>query len=93
MEQKSRTGNPDSNWITRQQKLNSLAGFMRNESINPKLRQNQIAKELGSSNSTLQRYRKDKKMQCMVPKKLTKLQMMLTPRTVHRVNNKSKDLN
>ena len=35
---------------------------MQNKSINPKLKQKEIAKELGDSSSTLERYRNDIKM-------------------------------
>ena len=52
----SRTGNLDSNSISRQYKLNLMAGFMRMKYENPKLRQSQIANRLGYSTSTLQRY-------------------------------------
>ena len=43
--------------ITRQLKLDLMARFMEIESMNPRLRQDQIAKELGCSSSTLRRYR------------------------------------
>ena len=36
-----------------------MARFMEIKSLNPNLKQNQIAKELGFSSSTLQRYRQD----------------------------------
>ena len=39
-----------------------MATFMETKSMNPRLRQDQIAKELGCSNSPLQRCRQDKKM-------------------------------
>ena len=57
LQQISQTGNLDSNLITRQYELELLAGFREINSLNPKLRQNQIAKELGCSSSTLQRCR------------------------------------
>ena len=50
----------DINLILRQFKLDLMARFMEKESVNSKIRQDQIAKELGSSRSTLQRYRNDK---------------------------------
>ena len=40
-----------------------MARFMEITSINPKMKQKEIAKKLGFSNSTLQRYRNDIKMQ------------------------------
>ena len=62
LEQISETGNLDSNLILRQYKLDPMARFMEIKSVNTKLKQNQIAKELGYSNSTLQRNRNDTKM-------------------------------
>ena len=55
----SRTGNLDSNLITRQNKLNLTADFMRIKYENQKLKQSEIANQLGYSSSTLQRYRND----------------------------------
>ena len=46
LEQTSKTSNLDSNLILRQYKLDLKAWFMEIKSINPKLRQDQIAKEL-----------------------------------------------
>ena len=43
----SKTGNRDSNLILRQYKLDLKARFMESKSVNPKFKQNQIAKELG----------------------------------------------
>ena len=59
VQQKSQTGNLDSNLILRQYKLNLMAKLMEIKSINPKKTQDQIAKELGCSRSNLQRYRQD----------------------------------
>ena len=39
-----------------------MATFMEIRSMNPRLRQDQLAKELGCSSSTSQRYRQNKKM-------------------------------
>ena len=55
LEQISKTGNLDSNMILRQYTLDSMARFMEIKSVNPKLRQDQKAKELRCSISTLQR--------------------------------------
>ena len=55
----SKTGNLDSNLISRQYKLNLMADFMRMKNENPKLNQSQIANQLGYSTSTSQRYRND----------------------------------
>ena len=65
LEQVSKTGKPDSNLILRQYKLDLIARFMELKSINPKSRQDQIAKELGCSSRTLQRYSPDIKMQSL----------------------------
>ena len=61
-QQISQTGYLDSNLILRQLKLDLIAKYLEIKSINPKLRQDQITKELGCSSSTLQRYRNDIKM-------------------------------
>ena len=62
LQQKSRTGNFDSNLISRQYKLNLMADFMRINDQNPKMKQPEITNRLGLSSSTLQRYRNDKNM-------------------------------
>ena len=62
LEQISKTGNLDSNLISRQYKFDLMARFMEIKTVNAKLKQNQIAKELGYSTSTLQSYRNDKNM-------------------------------
>ena len=59
LQKKSQTGNLDSNLITRQYKTDLMATFMEIKSINPKVKQSEIAKELGCSSSNLQRYRQD----------------------------------
>ena len=59
LEQISKTGNLESNLILRQYKLELMARFMEIKFVNPKLRQDQIANELGCSTSTLQRYEQD----------------------------------
>ena len=59
LQQISRTGNLDSNLISRQYKLNLMADLMRVKYENPKLKQSKIANQLGFSNSTLQRFRND----------------------------------
>ena len=52
LQQISRTGNLDSNLISRQYKLNLLADFMRVKNENPKIKQSEIADQLGYSTST-----------------------------------------
>ena len=62
LQQISRTDNLDSSLISRQYKLNLIADYMRIKYENPKMKQPEIAKELGCSSSTLQRYKNDKIM-------------------------------
>ena len=57
--QKFKTASLDINIMLRQYKLNLMARFLEIKSVNPKLKQSEIAKELGCSSSTLQRYRQD----------------------------------
>ena len=59
LQQISGIGNLDSNLTSRQYKLNLMADFLRTKSENPKIKQPQIANQLGYSTSTLQRYRND----------------------------------
>ena len=59
LEQISKTGNLDANLISRQYTLDLLARFMEIISVNPRLIQDQITKEIGCPISTLQRYRND----------------------------------
>ena len=61
-QQISQTGNLGSNLITRQYKLDLMARFMEIKAMNPRLTQKGIAKELGYSTSSLQRYRHDLNM-------------------------------
>ena len=57
LQQISQTGNLGSNLITRQYKLDLMARFMEIRAMNPRLTQKEIAKEIGYSTSSLQRYR------------------------------------
>ena len=59
LQQIQKTSNLDANLISRQCKLNLMADFMRLKYENPKLKQPEIANQLSSSSSTLQRYRND----------------------------------
>ena len=63
LEQNSRTGNVDANLLFRQHNVDLMARCMEIKSINPKLKQKEIAKELNYSSSTLQSFRQDTKMQ------------------------------
>ena len=62
LQQIQKTSNLDANLISRQYKLNLMADFMRVKYENPKLKQSEIANQLGLSSGTLQRYRNDIKM-------------------------------
>ena len=62
LQQISRTSNLDANLISSQYKLNLMADFMRVKYENPKLKQSEIADQLGYSSSTLQRYRNETNM-------------------------------
>ena len=55
LHQISRTSNLDANLISRQNKLNLMADFMRVKYENPKLKQSEIGNQLSWSTSTLQR--------------------------------------
>ena len=59
LQQIQKASNLDANLISRQYKLNLMADFMRLKYENPKMKQSQIANQLGLSSSTLQRYRND----------------------------------
>ena len=59
LQQKQKTSNLDANLISRQYKLYLMADFMRLKYENPKLKQSEIADQLGLSSSTLRRYRND----------------------------------
>ena len=59
LQQLSKTGNLDSNLISRQSKLNLMADFIRIKYENPKLKQSQIESQPSYSTCTLQRYRND----------------------------------
>ena len=61
MQQITRTDNLDSNLISRRNKLNLMADFMRTNYENSKLKQSEIANQLDYSSSTLQTHRKDKR--------------------------------
>ena len=59
LQQIQKTSNLDANLISRQNKLNLMADFMRVKYENPKMKQSEIANQLGMSSSTVQRYRND----------------------------------
>ena len=59
LQQIQKTSNLDANLISRQYKLNLMADFIRVKYENPRMKQCEIANQLGMSPSTLQRYRND----------------------------------
>ena len=59
LQQIQKTSNLDANLISRQYKLNLMAVFLKLKYENPRMRQSEIANQLGMSSSTLQRYRND----------------------------------
>ena len=98
LKQISRTGNLDSNLISRQRKLNLMADFMRVIYEKPKMKQSEIANQLGYSSSTLQRYRNDinlfspYRIQPNNTNKQTKNLQMLFLTTFHILTMTLKDL-
>ena len=59
LQQVQKTSNLDANLISRQYKLNLMADFLRVKYENTKMKQSEIANQLGLSSSTLQIYRND----------------------------------
>ena len=59
LQQIQKTSNLDANLISKQYKLNLMADFMKVKYENPRMKQSEIAEQLGMSSSTLQRYRND----------------------------------
>ena len=62
LQQIQKTSNLDANLISRQYKLNLMADFMKVKCENPRMKQSEIANQIGLSTSTLQRYRNDLNM-------------------------------
>ena len=62
LQQIQKTSNLDANLIARQYKLNLMADFMKLKYKNPRMKQSEIANQIGLSTSTLQRYRNDVNM-------------------------------
>ena len=65
LEQVAKTGDLNADLIMRQYKLNKMSKFMEIKSINPKLKQSDIARDIKLSSPTLQRY--GKKCMCFHP--------------------------
>ena len=59
LQQIQKTSNIDANLVSRQYKLNLMADFMKVKYENPRMKQSEIANQIGLSTSTLQRYRND----------------------------------
>ena len=59
LQQREKTSNLDANLISRQYKLNLMADYLRLNYEKSKMKQSQIANQIGLSTSTLQRYRND----------------------------------
>ena len=59
LQQIQKTSNLDANLIARQYKLNLMADFLRVKYENPRMKQCEIANQLGMSSSTVQIYRND----------------------------------
>ena len=59
LDQMAKTGDLDTDLTLRQHKLDKMANFMEIKSINRKLKQSEIAKDLKISSSIIQRYRRE----------------------------------
>ena len=59
LQQIQKTSNLYANLISRQYKLNLMADFMRVKYENPRMKQTEIANQLGMSSSTVKRFRND----------------------------------
>ena len=62
LQQIQKTSNLEANLISGHYKLSLMADFMRIKYEYPKMKQSEIANQLGKSSSTLQRYRNNIKM-------------------------------
>ena len=59
LQQIQKTSNLHANLISRQYKLKLMSDFMKVKYENPRMKQSEIANQIGLSTSTLQRYRND----------------------------------
>ena len=99
LQQIKRTGNLDPNLISRQYELDLMSKFMCINFENPKMKQSEMANQLGYSTSTLQRYRNDINKLSLhrihpnnTNKRVKKVKILILT-TIHIVILTSKDLN
>ena len=59
LQQIQKTSNVDANLISRQYKLGLMADFMKLKYENPKMKQSEVANQLGYSSGNIQRYKSD----------------------------------
>ena len=73
LEQIAKTGELKADLILRQYNLDKMAKFMEIKSINPRLKQSEMARELKISSSSIQRYRREINMvsPCRIPTSAT----------------------
>ena len=88
LQQLSKRGNHDPNLISRQYKLNLMAGFKRMKHKNPNMKQSEEANQLGYSSSSLQRYKNDVNM--LSP---YRIQPNITKKRTKKVSNSNLDIN
>ena len=84
MDQIAKTGDFNADLKMRQYKLDKMAKFLEIKSINPNLKQSEIVKELNTSTSTIQRYRR--KMNMLSPYRIS-------PNTNHTRKQKTPNTN
>ena len=93
-----KTSNLDANMISRQNKLNLMADFMRLKHENSRMKQSQIANQKGLSTSTIQRYRNDINMlspyriTLIIPINEQKMLQMVILTSIHTTSLTLKDL-
>ena len=98
LQQIQKSSNLGANLISRQNKINLMADFIKGKYENPRMKQSEIANQIGLSTSTLQRYRNDINM--LSPYKInpinnhkrTKKLKILILTTIHITKPMLKDL-
>ena len=91
LKQISRTGNLDANSILRQHKLDLMARYVEIKSITRKMKQKELARELGFSSFTFQRYRQDRKMHSPYKSNKPKKKRQMTSNDLKRPQMISKE--